>query len=68
VEAECWTSLDRALRSTADDGGGIADLRPGAPDGDPELRRLLLGRAAELERLGLAERVAPACFALKPGL
>jgi type IV secretory pathway VirD2 relaxase len=68
VEAERWTGLDRGLRDIADDGAGIADLRPGAPDRDPELRRLMLGRAAKLERLGLAERVAPACFALKPGL
>ncbi len=68
VEAERWTSLDRALRNIADDSAGIADLRPGAPDGDPELRRLLLGRAAKLERLGLAEPVTPACWTLKPGL
>ena len=68
VEAERWTSLDGALRSIADEGAGIADLRPGAPDFDPELRRLLLGRADKLERLGLAERVAPACWTLKPGL
>ncbi len=68
VEAERWTDLDRALRNMADDGAGIADLRPGTPDGDPELRRLLLGRAAKLERLGLAERVAPASFTLKSGL
>jgi len=68
VEAERWTGLDRALRDIADDGAGIADLRPGAPDRDPELRRLMLGRAAKLERLGLAERAAPACFALKSGL
>jgi type IV secretory pathway VirD2 relaxase len=68
VEAERWTGLDRALRNIADDGAGIADLRLGAPHGDPELRRLMLGRAAKLERLGLAERVAPACWTLKPGL
>jgi type IV secretory pathway VirD2 relaxase len=68
VEAERWTSLDRALRNIADDNAGIADLRPGTPDEDPNLRRLLLGRAAKLERLGLTERVAPACWALKPGL
>lgn len=68
VEAERWTSLDRALQNIADDGAAIADLRPGALDRDPELRRLLLGRAAKLERLGLAERVAPACWTLKPGL
>jgi type IV secretory pathway VirD2 relaxase len=68
VGAERWTSLDRALRNIADEGAGIADLRPGAPDLDPELRRLLLGRADKLEGLGLAERVAPACWTLKPGL
>lgn len=68
VEAERWTGLDRALRDIADEDAGIADLRPGAPDRDPELRRLMLGRAAKLERLGLAERVAPACFALRPGI
>jgi type IV secretory pathway VirD2 relaxase len=68
VEAERWTSLDRALRNIADDSAGIADLRPGAPDEDPELRRLMLGRADKLERLGLAERVAPARWTLKPGL
>ncbi|MGZ5871780.1 MAG: relaxase/mobilization nuclease domain-containing protein [Bradyrhizobium sp.] len=68
VEGERWTGLDRALRDIADEGAGVADLRPGASDRDPELRRLMLGRAAKLERLGLAERVAPACFGLKPGL
>jgi type IV secretory pathway VirD2 relaxase len=68
VEAERWTSLDRALQNIADGSAAIADLRPGGPDGDPELRRLLLGRAIKLERLGLAERVAPACWTLKPGL
>jgi type IV secretory pathway VirD2 relaxase len=68
VEAERWTSLDRALRNIADDNAAITDLRPGSPDGDRELRRLMLGRAAKLERLGLAERVAPACWTLKPGL
>jgi type IV secretory pathway VirD2 relaxase len=68
VEAERWTSLDRALRNIADEGAGLADLRPGASSEDPQLRRLLLGRAAKLERLGLAEQVAPACWTLKPGL
>jgi type IV secretory pathway VirD2 relaxase len=68
VEAERWTSLDRALRGIADEGAGIADLRPGSPDLDQRLRRLLLGRADKLERLGLAEGVAPACWTFKPGL
>ena len=68
VEAERWTSLDRALRDIADEGGGVADLRPGAASEDPELRRLMLGRAAKLERLGLAEQVGPAQWTLKPGI
>ena len=67
VEAERWTSLDRALREVADDGGGVADLRPGGED-DPEMRRLMLGRAAKLERLGLAEQIGPAQWALKRGI
>jgi type IV secretory pathway VirD2 relaxase len=68
VEAERWTSLDRSLRDIADEGAGIVDLRPGGPSEDPELRRLLLGRAGKLERLGLAEPIGPAQSSLKPGL
>jgi hypothetical protein len=68
VEAERWTSLDRALRDISDECGGVADLRPGPNAEDPELRRLLLGRAAKLERLGLADPVGPGCWTLKPGL
>ncbi len=68
VTAERWTSLDRALRDISDEYGGVADLRPGPNAEDPELRHLLLGRAAKLERLGLAEPVGPACWTLKPGL
>lgn len=55
VEAERWTNLDRALRNLADEGAGIADLRPSMQESDPELRRLMVGRVAKLERLGLAE-------------
>jgi type IV secretory pathway VirD2 relaxase len=68
VEAERWTNLDRALRDAADAGAGVVDLRPGAPGEDVELRSLMVGRATKLERLGLAEPVAPACWTLKPGL
>src|SRR5579884_3430441 len=68
VESERWTSLDRALRDISDECGGVADLRPGPNAEDPELRRLLLGRAAKLERLGLADPVGPGCWTLKPGL
>ena len=67
MAAERWTSLDRALRDFADEAGGIADLRPAATGPDPELRRLLVGRAMKLERLGLAEQVGPGCWTLKPG-
>ena len=68
VEAERWTGLDRALRAAVDEASGMADLRPENPGEDPELRRLMVGRAAKLERLGLAEQVAPGCWSLKPGL
>ena len=67
VTAERWTDLDRGLRSLADDHAGIADLRRGTPEPrDPELRRLMIGRAQTLERLGLAEQIAPAVWVLKP--
>ncbi|MCP3387728.1 DUF3363 domain-containing protein [Bradyrhizobium sp. CCGB12] len=68
VDAERWTSLDRALRDISDANGGVADLRPSDDIEDPELRTLLLGRAAKLERLGLAEPAGPVCWTLKPGL
>ena len=68
IEAERWTSLDRALLIAADEGAGVADLRPSASGEDPELRRLMVGRAAKLERLGLAEQIAPGCWTLKPGI
>jgi type IV secretory pathway VirD2 relaxase len=67
VEAERWTGLDRALRATVDEGSGLADLRPADVVEDPELRRLMVGRAAKLERLGLAEQVSPGCWSLRPG-
>ena len=63
---ERWTGPDVRLRIAADEGGGIVDLRPSATDQDPKLRRLLLGRAAKLERLGLAEPVASCRSTLKP--
>ncbi len=68
VDAERWTSLDRSLRDIADEGGGVIDLRPVGAGEDPELRRLMIGRAARLERLGLAEQVGPAHWTLKPGI
>ena len=68
VEAERWTSLDRALRIAADEGAGVADLRPNASGEDLSLRRLMVGRAARLERLGLVDQIAPGCWTLKLGI
>jgi type IV secretory pathway VirD2 relaxase len=68
VLAERWTSLDRSLRDISDEGGGIADLRLGGDGEDPGLRRLMIGRAAKLERLGLADQNGAAQWILKPGL
>jgi type IV secretory pathway VirD2 relaxase len=68
VDAERWTSLDQSLRDISDEGGGVADLRPGGVGEDPELRRLMIGRTAKLERLGLAEQVGPALWSLRPGI
>lgn len=66
VEAQRWTKLDRALLELAGEGGGVADLRPNAGGPDSDLRRLLVGRATRLERMGLAEATGPACWTLKP--
>lgn len=68
IEAERWTSLDRALRVAADEGAGVADLRPSASGEDPELRRLMVGRATRLERFGFAEQIVPGCWILQPGI
>ncbi len=62
--AERWTSLDRTIQRLAGDGAGTLDLRPGDGD-DPVVRRLLLGRAATLERLGLAEPLGPAMWSIR---
>ena len=66
VDAERWTSLDRQLERLGQDTAGLVDLRPDG-EADPEMRRLLLGRAAKLEQLGLAAREGPAVWALEPG-
>ena len=66
VDTERWTSLDRQLERLGQDTAGLVDLRPGG-DADPEMRRLLLGRAAKLEQLGLAAREGPVVWALEPG-
>lgn len=68
VEAERWTGLDRALQAAADENGGIVDLRLGASEAyDTKLKRLIIGRAIKLERLGLAEGAGSARWMLKAG-
>jgi type IV secretory pathway VirD2 relaxase len=68
VDAERWTSLDRALQRIADVNAGIVDLRPGAMLDDMTHPNVLRGRAMKLDRLGLADKIAPACWTLKPGI
>jgi type IV secretory pathway VirD2 relaxase len=59
VGAERWTRLDVAIRMAADETGFI-DLRPENPGaGDPEVRRLAIGRLQRLERMGLAAAAGP---------
>ena len=66
VDAERWTGLDRQLSKLGEDMSGRVDLRPGG-DGEPGMRRLLIGRAAKLEQLGLASREGPAVWTIDPG-
>lgn len=68
VQAERWTGLDRTLRNLADEQGGLVDLRPAGSGHDPELRRLMVGRAMTLERLGLADPAGVARWTLRPGM
>jgi type IV secretory pathway VirD2 relaxase len=59
VDADRWTRLDAAIRFAADE-TGLVDLRPANPGPDePELRRLMVGRAQKLERMGLAASAGP---------
>jgi type IV secretory pathway VirD2 relaxase len=68
VEAERWTSLDRRLRSIADNNAGLINLRTDALDSRSSFDKHLMGRAMKLERLDLAKRIAPGCWELGPGL
>ena len=44
---------------------GLSIFAPTSHNEDPELRRLMLGRAAKLERLGLAEQVGPSQWTIE---
>ncbi len=65
VEADRWTSLDTRLQRLADELSGMVDLRPAAGD-DIGLRGLLQGRAAKLERMGLARQEGAALWTIAP--
>jgi type IV secretory pathway VirD2 relaxase len=66
VDAERWTSLDMRLQSMVDETGGLIDLRPATGD-DRQMHGLLIGRAAKLEAMGLAEQQAPGLWSLATG-
>lgn len=68
VQADRWTSLDRRLRAIGDDLGGVLDLRPDPHRIANPTNQHLIGRATKLERMGLADRISPGCWRLKPGL
>lgn len=68
VEGERWTSLDHRLQTISDHNAGLIDLRPEAHDPRSSFDKHLAGRAMKLERLGLADRIAPGCWTVKPGL
>jgi type IV secretory pathway VirD2 relaxase len=68
VQADRWTSLDRRLRAIGDDLGGVIDLRPAPNRITNPTNQHLIGRATKLERLGLADKISPGCWRLKPGL
>jgi type IV secretory pathway VirD2 relaxase len=53
VEADHWTSLDRALHGRVG-GDGLVNLRPGS-QGAERVPPRLIGRAQHLQRLGLAD-------------
>ena len=67
VEAERWTSLDRALARHLRRSRRCCRPASRRVGEDPELRRLMIGRAAKLERLGLAEQVGSGSLDVEAG-
>ncbi|HEX5258349.1 MAG TPA: DUF3363 domain-containing protein [Sphingomicrobium sp.] len=67
VAAERLTKLDRDLLARAD--GHAVDLRQSSRwDGEGSYQQLLISRARELERMGLAEREGPLTWSLAPAI
>lgn len=64
VEAERWTKLDYNLHRRAE--RGIVDLSNAAATGDRDYYQALIGRAQNLEKMGLAVEEGPARWSLKP--
>ena len=59
LDADRWTSLDQALACEAARHDGAIDMRPSGDESGNFERRLLVGRARKLERLGLAAPLGP---------
>lgn len=67
IGAERLTKLDRDILARADD--HVVDLRQHARwDSDGSYRQLLIGRARQLERMGLAECEGPLAWRLDPAM
>lgn len=66
VGAEHWTSLDRQILAITEETAGLLDLRHQGGRGAYNQR--LIGRAMQLEKLGLAERLAPGCWSIAANL
>jgi len=65
IRAERLTKLDRDILARAED--RAVDLRqPAKWDGDGSYQQLLIGRARQLERMGLAECQGPLAWRLDP--
>jgi type IV secretory pathway VirD2 relaxase len=68
VQADRWTGLDRQLQTLGDGLGGVVDLRPDPQRIANPANQHLIGRATKLERMGLADKIAPGRWRLKPAL
>jgi type IV secretory pathway VirD2 relaxase len=65
IGAERLTKLDRDILAQADN--QVVDLRqPARWDGDGSYQQLLIARARELERMGLADREGPLAWRMAP--
>lgn len=68
INADRFTSLDRRLRSMANELGGVVDLRVEPDRASYASNQHLIARATKLERMELADNIGPGVWRLKPGL